>query len=92
MWFQLSVPEKIGDKTNNKHKQLFGIVPGTGGGQVCLCVACLWDPEKETHNVPRKSQENAGTVLGQSRDAFRCLLAFLALENGSGDSSSAFGS
>ena len=27
-----------GEKTN-KHKQLFGIVPGMGGGQICLCVA-----------------------------------------------------
>ena len=24
---------------NNKHKQLLGIVPGMGGGQISLCVA-----------------------------------------------------
>ena len=29
----------IGGGKIDKHKQLFGIVPGTGGGQVCLCAA-----------------------------------------------------
>ena len=28
-----------GEKKNNKHRQFFGIVPGMGGGQFCLCVA-----------------------------------------------------
>ena len=28
-----------GGKKTNKHKQFFGIVPGMGGGQNCLCVA-----------------------------------------------------
>ena len=27
-----------GDERINKHKQLLRIVPGMGGGQICLCV------------------------------------------------------
>ena len=35
----------LGAKNNNKHKQLFGTVPGTGGSQNCLCVPKEWLPE-----------------------------------------------
>ena len=61
--------EDSGDKKTNKHKQFFGIVPGKGVGQNCLCVACSWG---EKH-------ENDGTVVGQSWDnpvniLFMCFL------------------
>ena len=76
-----------GEKTN-KHQQLFGIVPGMGGGQICLCVAFfLGEKGKHINKIPRKSQKSAGTVPGQSRDytgqsgenfvyVFCCLLVF----------------
>ena len=56
-------------KKTNKHKQLLGTVLGTGGGQICLCVAFfLGTKRKQINKIPRKSQENAGTIPGQSRD------------------------
>ena len=30
-----------GEEKTNRHKQLFGIVPGMGEGQICFCVALL---------------------------------------------------
>ena len=40
-----------------------------GGGQCCLCVARLLGGKgKHINKIPRKSQENAGTIPGQSRD------------------------
>ena len=61
----------------NKHKQLFGIVPGTGWGSN-LFMCCLLGEKGETHllgekgkhmnEIPSKSRENAGTVPAHSRD------------------------
>ena len=48
-------------QTNQKHKQLLGIVLGRGGGQiVCLCwIFMPWDKKRETHKqISRKSLEN----------------------------------
>ena len=57
---------------NIEHRQLFGIVPGTGQGQICLCCA-----KKQTHKqIPRKSQEKAETVPG-SRAKFVHIVRFL---------------
>ena len=36
------------DTKTNKHKQLFGIVPGTGEGQICLCVALFMGKKGNT--------------------------------------------
>ena len=36
------------EKKTNKHKQLLGIVPGMGGGQICLCVAFFLDKKGNT--------------------------------------------
>ena len=81
----LGVQEKgsfLRRRETNKHKQLFGIVPEMGGGQFCLCVAFfLRGKGNHINKIPRKSQENAGTVLGQSRDncvkiLFMCFLVY----------------
>ena len=46
-----------------KLKQLFGIVPGTGGGQLSLCVFfSLGEEEKHINKILRKSHENTGTI------------------------------
>ena len=61
---------KSGDKKPNKHKHfLFGIVLGTGGGQICLCVTFFFGKRGDRNKTPRISQENAGTVPGQSWDS-----------------------
>ena len=71
-------------KETNKHKQLRGIVPEMDGGQNCLCVS-LFPGKKGKHinKIPRKSQEKAGRVPGQSRQNIvyvsSCLLIFPAL-------------
>ena len=85
----LHLAQARGANKTNKHKQLHGIVPEMGGGSNCLCVP-LFPGEKGKHinKIPRKSQEKAGTVPGQSRDnpgqscenfvyVFPCLLVFL---------------
>ena len=36
------------EKKTNKHKQLLGIVPGMGGGQIRLCVAFFLDKKGNT--------------------------------------------
>ena len=45
-----------------------------GGGQICFCIALFWGggggEEKHINKFPTKSQENAGTVPGQSREKF----------------------
>ena len=46
-WVRFSRPANnsqgaIGGQKNNRHKQLFGIVPGTGGGSNCLFVAFVF--------------------------------------------------
>ena len=58
-----------GRKKINKHKQLRGIVPEMGGGQI-VYVFPFFPMEKGKHinKIPRKSQEKAGRVPGQSRD------------------------
>ena len=61
------------ERASNKQKQFFGIFPGTGRGQICLCVAFLLEKKRTHKHIPTKSQENAGTnpetVPGQSRDS-----------------------
>ena len=55
-----------------------------GGGQICLCIALFLDKREAHKHIPRKYQQNAGTVLGQSQDnpvtffvyVFSCLLFF----------------
>ena len=53
-----------GGKKSNKHKQLRGIVPEMGGGQIVYVFPFfsgeMWKKDKN----PRKSQEKAGTVPG----------------------------
>ena len=40
--------QRSGEKKTNKHKQLLGIVPGMGGGQICLCVAFFGEKKGNT--------------------------------------------
>ena len=76
-----------GEKTN-KHKQLGGIVPEMGGGQI-VYVFPLFLGKRETHK--QNSQEISGKGRGESRDSpgiipgqsrenfvyvFACLLVF----------------
>ena len=85
-------PQRIsGEKKTNKHKQLRGIVPEMGGGQIVHVFPFSWG-KRETHK--QNSQEISGKALrlGQSRDnpgtipeifvyVFSCLLVFFpALE------------
>ena len=50
------------------HKQLFGIFPGMGGGQVVYMLPFSW-VKRETHKRnSQESQENARVVPEQSRD------------------------
>ena len=58
-----------GEKKANKHKQLRGIVPEMGGGQI-VYVFPPFPEEKGKHinKIARKSQEKAGRVPGQSWD------------------------
>ena len=53
-----------GRKPKKKPKQLFRIIPGMGGVNLLIC--CLSPGERWRHinKIPRKSQENAGTVPG----------------------------
>ena len=54
-----------GGGANNKHKQLLGIVPGMGGGQMLfMCCVFLGEKGKHINKIPRESQERPG----QSRD------------------------
>ena len=56
-----------GEEKTNKHKQLLGIVPEMGGGSNCFCVSLLLGEKgKHINKFPRKSQEKAGRVPGQS--------------------------
>ena len=68
----------------NKHKQLRGIVPEMGGGQIVYVFPFSWG-KKETHKqnsqeISGKGRESPGTVPGQSREnfvyVFACLLVF----------------
>ena len=73
MLFRVYSLENQGRKKPNKHKQLFGIVPEMGGGQICLCVALFSWGERETHKqnsqeMSGKCQNSPGIIPGQSRD------------------------
>ena len=62
-----------GRKKTNQHKQLLGIVPGMSGGLfVFMCCPFFFlgggGKGKHINKIPRKSEEKAGTVLGQSQD------------------------
>ena len=62
-------PQHVGGEKTNKHKQLRGIVPEMGGGQIVYVFPLfLWKKRKHINKIPRKSQEKAGRVPGQSRD------------------------
>ena len=59
---------KSGEKKTNKHKQLRGIVPEMGGGQI-VYVFPLFLGKKETHKqnsqeISGKGRESPGTVPG----------------------------
>ena len=61
-------------RKNNKQKQLFGIVSGMGGGQICLCVAFSWG-NSETHKqnsqeISGKCRDSPGIIPGQSCQDF----------------------
>ena len=50
-----------GGKKPNKYKTTFRLVPGTGGGQNCLCIAFfLVEARKHMNKIPRKYQETLG--------------------------------
>ena len=44
----LQSADKLGEEKTNKHKQFLGIVPGMGGGQICLCVAFFLEKKGNT--------------------------------------------
>ena len=57
-----------GEKKNNKHKQLRGIVPEMGGGQIVYVFPFSWG-KRETHKqnsqeISGKGRESPGTVPG----------------------------
>ena len=60
-----STTKKLQGTKTNTHKQLFGIVPGMGG--VRMVDVLPFSCEKRKH-IQRRSQENAGTIPGQSWD------------------------
>ena len=41
------------------------------------CLLFLWEKWKHVNKIPRKSQENAGRILGQSREHFVCAFLFI---------------
>ena len=72
----------IGEQKTKKCKQLFGINPGKGGGQICLCVAFSLGKVKHGKHImkiSRKLQKNAGTVPGKPRENSIYVSACLAL-------------
>ena len=80
---------KSGDQISNKHKTFSGIVPEKRVSKLFLC-RFFGGKGKHTNKIPRKSQENAGTVRdnpaiipGQSRKirvfVSSCLLVHPAL-------------
>ena len=60
--------QKSGEKTTNKLKQLCGIVPEMGGGQIVYVFPFFLEKGKHINKILRKSQEKAGRVPGQSRE------------------------
>ena len=58
----------LGGQRTHKHKQLLGIVPGMGGGQIGLCVALFWGEKGNTQTkFPRfsgKCRDSPGTIPG----------------------------
>ena len=75
-----------GTKTN-QHEQLFGIVPGKGGGQNCLCdnTVVYFLGKEETHQqnakkISREGLDSPGIIPGQSHEKIAYVLfCFLAL-------------
>ena len=56
-------------RERKKKKKLRGIVPEMGGGQIVYVFTFFfWGKGKHINKIPRKSEEKAGTVPGQSRD------------------------
>ena len=54
-------------RRDNQHKQLFGTVPGTGGGQNCLCCLFSWGEIKHKQNsqdISGKGSDSPATILG----------------------------
>ena len=76
--FTISKAILSGDEKTNKHKQLLGIVPRKGGGQICLCVAFFLGKKGNTltkflgnlRKVPGQSRDSPGIIPGQSREMF----------------------
>ena len=63
----LQILRSSGDEKSNRHKQLLEIVLGMGGGLIGFCVRPFHGRKgKHINKLPKKSQENAGTVPGQS--------------------------
>ena len=67
-----------GGKRTNKHKQVSGLSWKCVGGQIVYVFPFFHG--EEGNKIPRRSQEKAGTVPGQSREnfvyVFSCLLVF----------------
>ena len=72
----------LGGQKTNKHKQLSGSVPRTGGGNIFffLCWQCVFlGKKRNTYANYQESQENARTFSGQTLFwRFSCLLVSLA--------------
>ena len=73
-----------GGKQTNKHKQLRGIVPEMGGGQI-VYVFPFFPGKRETHKqnvqeISGKGRDSPRIIPGQSREilvyVFSCLLVF----------------
>ena len=74
-----------GAKKTNKHKQLRGIVPEMGGGQIVYVFPFFLVAKRETHKynsqeISGKRRDSPGIIPGQSREhfvyVFPCLLVF----------------
>ena len=66
-------PRNGGEKTN-KHKQLRGIVPEMGGGQIVYVLPFLMGKREQINKIPRKRpgefRDSPGIIPGQSRENF----------------------
>ena len=75
----------LSKKKTNKHKQLRGIIPEMVGGQ-SVYVFPVFLGKKHINKIPRKSQEKAGRVPGQSREHFAYVFSgVLGSVDGRGD-------
>ena len=64
-----------GAKKTSKHKQLRGIVPEMGGGQIVHVFLFFLGKTRETHKqnsqeVSEKGQDSPGIIAGQSRENY----------------------